>query len=73
MVCPQRQRTLLHPFFLAALINFAAGVTALFTQYPIGILARPRLPYRYYGDGFRGVSPNSRKLVLTTEEFNFRV
>ncbi|MDE5995279.1 MAG: hypothetical protein K2G60_07180 [Oscillospiraceae bacterium] len=59
------------PPVLSCRADLAASVTALFTRYPIGILARPCFPYHHYGDGFRGVSPNSRKLVLATEEFNF--
>lgn len=76
MVCPQRQRTLLHPFF------FAAPISRL-----VWLLCLPDIPSGYsldrvyrimrYSDGFRSVSPNSRKfvlaLVLATEEFNFRV
>ena len=62
MVRPQRRRTLLHPLFLAA---NAAGVTALFTQ----TSRRDTRSATLLSNG-RGESPYSRKLLLTTEEFN---
>ena len=51
------------PPVLSCRADFTAGVTAMFTRHPAGILARPCLPYCWYGDGCRGVSPNRRKLV----------